>query len=270
MADKYLNLTAVQTIKTWAKSLFALDTDLDTLSDRVAEIIAEGGEPNVIESVKVNGTALPISNKAVDVTVPTKTSDLVNDGDGESNFATEEYVAENGGKIDVIKVNGTAQTITQKAVDIPVPTKVSDLTNDSNFQNDEDVADAIDTALANGNDPYQTKSDVDAEIASQIGGAYKPQGTIPFASLPSPSASVEHYVYDISDSFTTTADFKEGAGHVHPAGTNVACIEVSTGVFKWDCMSGFIDTSAFWVNVAGENNSLIAATVAEIQAILNA
>ena len=270
MADKFLNLTAVQIIKTWAKGLFALDTDLDALSDRVDDIVAEGGEPNVIETVKVNGTALTPTNKAVDVTVPTATSDLVNDGDGESNFATEEYVAENGGKIDVIKVNGTAQTITRKAVDITVPTKVSDITNDSNFQDDEDVADAIDTALANDGDPYQTQSEVQAEIASQIGGAYKPQGTIPFANLPSPAASVEHYVYDISDAFVTTADFKEGAGHSHPAGTNVACIEVSTGVFKWDCMAGFIDTSAFWSNVEGESNSLIAATVAEIQAILNA
>ena len=270
MADKYLNLTAIQILKTWAKSIFALDSDLDTLSDKVDEIIAEGGEPNVIESVKVNGTALPISNKAVDVTVPTKTSDLTNDGDGESNFATEEYVDENGGKIDIIKVNGTAQTITNKAVDIPVPTKVSDITNDSGFQTSTQVDTAIDTALANGNDPYQTQSEVQAEIASQISGAYKPQGTITFANLPSPSASNEHYVYDISDAFTTTADFKEGAGHSYPAGTNVACIEVSTGVFKWDCMAGFIDTSAFWVNVAGENNSLIAATVAEIQAILDA
>ena len=270
MADKYLNLTAVQTIKTWAKSLFALDADLDALDAKVDEIIAEGGEPNVIETVKVNGTALTPSNKAVNVEVPTKTSDITNDGDGESNFATEEYVAENGGKIDVIKVNGTAQTITQKAVDITVPTKVSDLTNDSDFQSGEDVTDAIDTALANGSDPYQTKSQVDAEIASQIGGAYKPQGTITFANLPSPSASNEHYVYDISDAFVTTADFKEGAGHSHPAGTNVACIEVSTGVFKWDCMAGFIDTSTFWSNVAGGNNSLIAATVSEIQEILNA
>lgn len=35
---------------------------------------------NVIETVKVNGSALtPDANKAVDVTVPTKTSDLTND-----------------------------------------------------------------------------------------------------------------------------------------------------------------------------------------------
>ena len=41
-----------------------------------------------------------------------------------------DYVDSNGGKIDTIKVNGTAQTITNKTVDIPVPTKTSDLTND--------------------------------------------------------------------------------------------------------------------------------------------
>ena len=38
-----------------------------------------GYQTNVIETVKVNGTALTPTNKAVDVTVPTKTSDLTND-----------------------------------------------------------------------------------------------------------------------------------------------------------------------------------------------
>lgn len=43
------------------------------------------GDTNVIEAVKVNGTALtPDANKAVNVIVPTKTSDLTND----SNFTT--------------------------------------------------------------------------------------------------------------------------------------------------------------------------------------
>lgn len=270
MADKFLNLTAVQTIKTWATGLFASDADLDALSDRVDEIVAEGGEPNVIETVKVNGTALTPVSKAVDVTVPTKTSDLTNDGDGDSNFATEEYVAENGGKIDVIKVNGTAQTITNKAVDITVPTKVSDITNDSGFQTSAQVSSAIDTALANGNDPYQTESDVESAIDSKISGVYKPQGTVAFASLPALSSSIEGYVYNISDAFTTTADFVEGAGHNHPAGTNVVCVEHGTGTYKWDCLTGAVDLSAYWTSTSGEANTLEAATVAEIQAILNA
>lgn len=44
-----------------------------------------------------------------------------------------DYVEANGGKIDTIKVNGTAQAITDKTVDITVPTKTSDLTNDSGY-----------------------------------------------------------------------------------------------------------------------------------------
>jgi len=44
--------------------------------------VEAGADVNVIESVKVNGTALtPDANKAVNVTVPTKTSDLTNDSD---------------------------------------------------------------------------------------------------------------------------------------------------------------------------------------------
>lgn len=151
MATK-LNKTGLAYFYNRIKTIFALKTDLDTLSGRVDDIVAEGGEPNVIESVKVNGTALtPDSSKAVDVTVPTKVSDLTNDGDGTtgSAFATEDYVDQNSGKIDKIKVNGTEQTIdsTDKSVNITVPTAVSALTNDSGFQTATEVQNAIDTAI---------------------------------------------------------------------------------------------------------------------------
>lgn len=132
----------------------------DETVSKVDQIIAEGGEPNVIETVKVNGTALtPDAEKAVNIDLsgyakttdlPTKVSDLTNDGDGTtgSKFATEVYVNTNGGKIDKIKVNGTEQTITNKAVDITVPTKTSDLTNDSNF--------AVDASYVHTDNNYTT------------------------------------------------------------------------------------------------------------------
>ena len=50
--------------------------------------ISTTAQANVIETVKVNGSALTPSNKAVDITVPTKTSDLTNDGDGTNAFIT--------------------------------------------------------------------------------------------------------------------------------------------------------------------------------------
>ena len=246
-ADKFLNLTAVQTIKTWATGLFALDTDLDALSDRVDDIVAEGGEPNVIETVKVNGSALTPVNKAVDVTVPTATSDLTNDGDGQSNFATEDYVDQNGGKIDVIKVNGTAQTITNKAVDISVPANVSDLNDDVGIQDASDVAGAISTALANSGDAYQTASDVQSAISSAVAGAYTYKGSVAtVGDLPNNASTGD--VYD-----------------VQATGMNYAWNGSS-----WDALGTYVDTSVFWTSTTGQSNTLEAATVAEINAILNA
>lgn len=43
------------------------ETDIETLDGRIDSIVAEGGEPNVIDTVKVNGTALPVTDKAVNV-----------------------------------------------------------------------------------------------------------------------------------------------------------------------------------------------------------
>lgn len=79
MADNYLNNTGLAYYHNRIKTIFTSKTDFDVLDGKVDGLIAEGGEPNVIEAVKVNGTALPVTAKAVDVTVPTKTSELTND-----------------------------------------------------------------------------------------------------------------------------------------------------------------------------------------------
>lgn len=138
MADnKYLNDVGLRYYHERLKALFAQKQALEDLEDRVDDIVSEGGEPNKIDSISVNGTPVaPDANKNVALTVPTATSDLTNDGDGTSNFATEAYVAQNGGKIDTISVNNTQQTITNKNVNITVPTALSDLTNDGNYVTD--------------------------------------------------------------------------------------------------------------------------------------
>ena len=48
-------------------------------------------------------------------------------------------------KIETIKVNGTATTITNKEVDITVPTKTSDITNDSGFITANDIPDVTES-----------------------------------------------------------------------------------------------------------------------------
>lgn len=111
--------------------------------------------------------------------VPTNTSDLTNDGDGTSNFATESYVDQNGGKIQKIKVNGTEQAIdtTDKSVNITVPTKVSDITNDSGYQNATQVQTLIDASIV---------------------GAYKYKGSVANRqALPSNAETGD--VYDLKD-----------------------------------------------------------------------
>ena len=82
----------------------------DTLKNRLDGIEA-GAQVNVIETVKVNGTALTPTAKAVDVTVPTKTSDLTND----SGFITD---TPNIAKLD------TAQTFT-KVNTFDAPTNIA-------------------------------------------------------------------------------------------------------------------------------------------------
>lgn len=256
MADKFLNLTDLAAIKTWIEGKFALDTDLDTLDDKVDQIIAEGGEPNVIETVKVNGTALTPVSKAVDVTVPTATSDLTNDGDGTSNFATEDYVDANGGKIDSISIDGTTQTIDAnknvaldlsdyaKAADLPA--NVSDLTDDVGIQTASDVSTAISTALANSGDAYQTASDVDSKIDTALTSAMEYKGSVAtVADLPASGNKV-------GDFYNVTA-----------TGENYAWDGSA-----WDKAGDIIDTSTLWTSTTGQSNTLVAATVAEVNAVL--
>lgn len=50
------------------------------IATKLEEITSQGGEPNTIETIKVNGSPLvPDGSKAVDISVPTKVSQLTND-----------------------------------------------------------------------------------------------------------------------------------------------------------------------------------------------
>lgn len=177
--DKLIDLTRLGAFLTKLRNTFVAKVEGKDLSDnnltdemvvqigKIAELVAEGGEPNTIDIVKVNNTALtPDSNKAVNIKVPTITVNAVkanpDDMDGavqevyiageggsinfydsivhdncvqihvekggtndtplDYHLASVDYVQENGGKIDVIKVNGATQTITDKTVDLRLPT----------------------------------------------------------------------------------------------------------------------------------------------------
>ena len=74
--------------------------------------------------------------------------------------------------IESVKVNGAALTITDKAVDITMPTKVSDLTNDAGYLVASDIANKADkaTTLAGyGITDAYTKTETDTAIANAVG-----------------------------------------------------------------------------------------------------
>lgn len=71
-------------------------------------------------------------------------------------------------------------------------------------------------------------------ISESISGALRPMGTINFSSLPSLSSVSNGDMYNISDEFTTTDDFKEGNGNIIPAGSNI----YKTADGKWDVLAG--------------------------------
>lgn len=120
--SKYLDNDGLLYLWQKIKNIFATQTDLSVKVDKEAGKglstndytttekdklagIASGAQVNVIDTVKVNNTALTPSSKAVNVTVPTKTSDITND----SGFITIADVPEGSAASSTTpKMDGTA------------------------------------------------------------------------------------------------------------------------------------------------------------------
>ena len=89
------------------------------------------------------------------------------------------------------------------------------------------------------------------ELASSISSlpsAIVPKGTKAFSGLtPSTDLAAANvgFMWNISDAFTTTSDFVEGAGVSIPAGANVYVANPSTGVYKYDIFQGMYDLSGY-------------------------
>lgn len=92
MAYNLNDLTKLNALKLLGERVandFATKQSVSTLDQRVEALVTAGGEPNTIDAVKVNGVAQEIVDKTVDLTIPTKVSDLTND----SKYQTETEVA---------------------------------------------------------------------------------------------------------------------------------------------------------------------------------
>ena len=110
--------------------------------------------------------------------------------------------------IESVKVNGTKVEPSSKAVDISVPTKVSQLTNDSSFQN----ATQVNSMIAGKG--YQTQSQVQSLINSAVGNIasikYEKVSSLPVTGSNSVIYLVAHShgTQDIYDEYIWIADTK--------------------------------------------------------------
>ena len=97
---KYATKEALAPVKQTADNAAA---KVETLEDKIEEITSVGGEPNVIDYVKVNGTILEVekdaegkSTKTVNVIVPTKASDLTDDTGFDARITAAQTQADKG------------------------------------------------------------------------------------------------------------------------------------------------------------------------------
>lgn len=98
---------------------------------------------------------------------------------------------------------------------------------------------------------------VEAALAELLGkiqaipSSIIPKGTRTFSQLvPSTDLAAANlgFMWNISDGFTTTSDFAEGAGHVIPAGANVYVANAGTAAepsYKYDIFAGMYDLSGY-------------------------
>lgn len=90
MSKNITTRTTIENLAAQLKTTFAKKAAFEELKEKVDGLVTAGGEPNTIEHIKLNGVELEIQDgKIVNITVPTKVSDLNND----SKFQTEAEVA---------------------------------------------------------------------------------------------------------------------------------------------------------------------------------
>lgn len=181
--------------------------------------IENGAEVNTIESVSVNNVALtPDANKNVNVTVPTKTSDLTND----SNFVTTSDLA-------TVAETGSYDDLTDK------PTLGT-----------ASAKDYTDNVRPNNHNLVESNAVYNA-IINAVSSIYTPRGNLTCAELTSAlliDANVGN-VYEMSDSGTTSALFLQGAGFSINVGDNVGIVKSGENEILFNLMANAFDLTDY-------------------------
>ena len=189
--------------------------------------IAEGAQVNVLEGVKVNGTALTATNKVVDVRVET----------GDAGVGT-------------FKVNGT--NVTPYGLGTAAAATVETTGISSN-------AGTLATTA-------QVKEYVDTTVTSayKAAGSIAPAGVVSSLLVAANEGNVYNLSGTMTLDATSAALFVDGAsGDVITAGTNLVVVK-SGNDYKFDKMAGFVDLSDY--TQFSDFGGLTAEDIAEILA----
>lgn len=181
----------------------------------------------------ISTTYLKIAN------LPTKLSDFTDDLGSSPTHTHSQYLTSHQ-TIKILKTTNTAAQSTS-ASEVLTGSGTINLHKIAKTGTFSDLLSKPTSISGYGITDAYTKTEVDGMISS----VYKPAGSVAFASLPTLASGVLGNVYNVTDAFTTTADFVEGAGNSYPAGTNVVVIEPTSGTYKFDVLAGFVDLSGY-------------------------
>lgn len=140
-------------------------------------------------------------------------------------------------------LDGMAQSVSQaqKSAELATSKAQESANSASNAKKSEIKAKASETnaktsetSSAKSKSEAQKYAEQAKEISESLSGALRPLGTINFADLPNTANATSGDMYNIADQFTTTTDFKEGAGNIIPSGSNVYL----TIDRYWDVLAG--------------------------------
>lgn len=140
-------------------------------------------------------------------------------------------------------LDGMAQSVSQAQKSAELATsKAQESANSASSAKESEIKAKASETNAKTSETSSAKSESEAqkyaeqakEISESLSGALRPLGTINFADLPTTAEATSGDMYNIADQFTTTTDFKEGAGNIIPAGSNVYL----TVDRYWDVLAG--------------------------------
>lgn len=257
-SHSYTDLTDKPTIDTALSG-----TSVNAVQNKAiyAELEKKVNTSDIKDNLTSTDTNKPLSaaqGKALKEAIDGITTDIGNLGGGDMMKAT--YDTNNNGVVDnAEKLNGEASGYYLKLANMTGDATHRTITDEertawnaksdfSGSYNDLTNKPTIptDTSQLTNGAGYQTETQVNNLIKSATSRVIEYGGSTDIAGLPDLAIAANAYkMYNITEGFSTTAQFLEGAGKSYPAGTNVVVIPNSAGTaYVFDIYTGSFAVSA--------------------------